>query len=168
MSRPSIDLALRLDHRDVVAHVDGRALLIEAIRDLGARSARIGCLTGDCGACTVLLDGQPVKSCLVLAAAADGREVVTLEGSASAIAETVRRAFIAKKGFQCGYCTSGMILVAIDLLEAFATPTEADIRSAISGNLCRCTGYDDIVSAIADAAEQLSAKAATRESPEIF
>lgn len=155
MSGSPIDVELRLDHHDVVARVDRRSLLIEAIRELGARSARIGCLTGDCGACTVLLDGRPIKSCLMLAVAADGREIVTLEGSASAIADAVRQAFIAEKGFQCGYCTSGMILIAIDLLEASADPAEADIRAAISGNLCRCTGYDAIVSAIAEAARQL-------------
>ena len=155
MSRPRTKLKFRLNSKDVLVCVDRRALLIETIRSLGAKSARMGCLTGDCGACTVLLDGKLRKPCLILSVSADGGDIVTLEGSDSVIAEQVRQSFVAKKGFQCGYCTSGMILIAIDLLRTKLDVTETEIRHAISGNLCRCTGYDDIVSAIAHAAHAL-------------
>ncbi|MCA6100543.1 (2Fe-2S)-binding protein [Bradyrhizobium australafricanum] len=147
-----------LNGKPVEAEIDSRALLIEAVRDCGARGARIGCLTGDCGACSIVLDGRLVKSCLVLAVSAEGSDIVTIEGSRHAIADELRDAFVACSGFQCGYCTSGMIMVAIDLLQANPSPTEADIRRAVSGNLCRCTGYEDIVRAIGQAAEALRNK----------
>ncbi|MDB5582705.1 MAG: 4-hydroxybenzoyl-CoA reductase subunit gamma [Bradyrhizobium sp.] len=138
--------------------IDTRSLLIEVVRDLGVTGARIGCLTGDCGACTVVLNGLLTKSCLVLAVSAVGANVTTIEGTSSSTAACLQEAFIVKNAFQCGYCTSGMILTAIDLLEKNRDPDEADIRHAISGNLCRCTGYDDIVGAIADSAKKLQAK----------
>jgi aerobic carbon-monoxide dehydrogenase small subunit len=146
-------LRIKLNGKAVEADIDPRALLIEVVRDCGARSARIGCLTGDCGACSLELDGRLAKSCLVLAVSAEGSEIVTLEGSRHPIAHELQDAFVACSGFQCGYCTSGMIMVAIDLLRSNPSPTEAEIRHAISGNLCRCTGYEDIVRAIARAAE---------------
>ena len=152
---PTERLRLRLNEQAVEVDIDQRALLVEAIRDLGAKGTRIGCLTGDCGACSVELDGRIAKSCLVLAASVDGSEIVTIEGSRDAIAEATREAFKAQRGFQCGYCTSGMIMVAVDFLRRNPNPTEAEIRLAISGNLCRCTGYEDIVKAIAGAAAQL-------------
>jgi len=130
--------------------IDPRLLLVQLVRDhLGLKGTRIGCLTGDCGACTLLLDGQVIKSCLTLAVSANDREVVTIEGSSL---EKLQRAFVAENGFQCGYCTSGMLLIAADLLQSSPLPSDEEIRAAISGNLCRCTGYDDIVAAIRRAA----------------
>jgi aerobic carbon-monoxide dehydrogenase small subunit len=156
-------LRMRLNGETVEAAIDPRALLIEAVRDCGAKGARIGCLTGDCGACSLELDGRLVKSCLVLAASVEGSEVVTIEGSRHDIARELQAAFVACNGFQCGYCTSGMIMVAIDLLRTNLSPTEAEIRHAISGNLCRCTGYQDIVRAIAQAADALHDKTKKKE-----
>ncbi|WP_179594814.1 (2Fe-2S)-binding protein [Cupriavidus plantarum] len=130
---------------------DPRRLLIELIRDEpDAKGARVGCLTGDCGACTVLLDGEVRKACLVLAASIDGNDVRTIEGL-DAI-EALQQAFVSHNAFQCGFCTSGMLVVAADLLARNPLPTKDEIRHAISGNLCRCTGYEPIVDAIHSAA----------------
>jgi carbon-monoxide dehydrogenase small subunit len=153
-----VSFEITVNGRSQAATIDPRSLLIEIIRDLGTTGARVGCLTGDCGACTVLLDDRLTKSCLVLAVSAAGANVTTIEGESSSTAVRLQEAFIANKAFQCGYCTSGMIMTAIDLLRKNPQPDEAEIRHAISGNLCRCTGYDDIVGAIADAAKKLSAK----------
>lgn len=155
-------LNLRLNGRSVDIDVDPCSLLVEVIRDLGAKGARVGCLTGDCGACSIELDGRLAKSCLVLAVSVDGSDVVTIEGSQDEIAASIREALKSYKGFQCGYCTAGMIMVAIDLLRRNPGPTEAEIRKAISGNLCRCTGYEDIVKAIAAAAAHLQSKMAEK------
>jgi carbon-monoxide dehydrogenase small subunit len=157
---------VRLNGKQVETEIDPRALLIEAVRDCGAKGARIGCLTGDCGACSLELNGRLVKSCLVLAVSAEGSDIVTIEGSRHAIAGELQTAFVACNGFQCGYCTSSMIMVAIDLLRANASPTEAEIRRAISGNLCRCTGYEDIVSAVDQAANALRNKPTERKEKE--
>jgi carbon-monoxide dehydrogenase small subunit len=155
-------LCVRLNGKTAEATIDPRALLIEAVRELGAKGARIGCLTGDCGACSIELDGRLVKSCLVLAVSAAGCEIVTIEGSQDAIARAIQEGFRTCGGFQCGFCTSGMIMVAIDLMRRNPDPTEADIRSAISGNLCRCTGYEDIVKSIDSAAKALREKSTKR------
>ena len=152
---PTERLRLQLNGQPVEIDIDQRVLLVEVIRDLGIKGTRVGCLTGDCGACTVKLDGRIAKSCLVLAVSVDGSEVVTIEGSRDAVGAATREAFKAHRGFQCGYCTSGMIMVAIELLRRNPNPTEADTRLAISGNLCRCTGYEDIVRAVAGAAAKL-------------
>jgi len=126
-------------------------LLVELIRDaLDVKGTRIGCLTGDCGACTVLIDGEVRKSCLVLAASISGNDVRTIEGIEGI--EALREAFIVENGFQCGFCTSGMIVAAADLLKNNPSPSRDEIRRAISGNLCRCTGYESIVEAIHRAA----------------
>jgi carbon-monoxide dehydrogenase small subunit len=140
-----IDVTLNGDRRSV--DVDSRLLLVELIRDvLDSMGTRVGCLTGDCGACTVLLDGAVTKSCLMLAAASNGREITTVEGLIDI--ERLQQAFISHNGFQCGYCTSGMIVVATDLLRHNPSPTRQEVRKTISGNLCRCTGYESIVEAI--------------------
>ena len=129
--------------------IDQRALLIEVVRDeLNCPGSRIGCLTGDCGACSVLIDGTIAKSCLVLAAACHQREIRTIEGIRSPLLSRIQAAFVQHKGFQCGYCTSGMILVAFDLLSTTPNATRDEIRNAISGNLCRCTGYEAIIDSI--------------------
>jgi carbon-monoxide dehydrogenase small subunit len=142
---------LTLNGETVSADVDPRMLLVEALRDVfGARGPKIGCLTGDCGACTVRVDGAIVKSCLRLAVSVDGAEVQTLEGLADEEGglTALQQAFWDAHAFQCGYCLSGMLFAAGDLLERTASPTDDEIREAISGNLCRCTGYDPIVAAI--------------------
>jgi aerobic-type carbon monoxide dehydrogenase small subunit (CoxS/CutS family) len=135
--------------------IDSRSLLVDAVRTLGATGARVGCRTGDCGACTIMVDGRLTKSCLVLAASATGSSVVTIEGSTDPVTVTLQQAFIDHKGFQCGFCTSGMILTAAQALREAPDLTDTDIRRAISGNLCRCTGYDDIVRAVRAAADRL-------------
>ena len=118
----------------------------------------IGCLTGDCGACTVERDGKITKSCLVLAASAEGSEITTIEGlSENGELSTIQQAFWDEYGFQCGFCLPGMLFAAKDLLEQNASPTEAEIRHAINGNLCRCTGYDTIVKSIAVADARITA-----------
>jgi aerobic-type carbon monoxide dehydrogenase small subunit (CoxS/CutS family) len=143
-------LTLMLNGEPRAGEVDPRMLLVEALRDtFGARGPKIGCLTGDCGACTVRVDGAIVKSCLKLAVAADGAEVTTLEGLAEGGELTeLQQAFWNAHAFQCGYCLSGMLFSAADLLERTQSPTDDEIREAISGNLCRCTGYDPIVAAV--------------------
>jgi len=148
-------LSFKLNGEERVCETDSRSLLVETIRELDATGTRVGCLTGDCGACTIIMDDAPVKSCLVLAVAADGARLTTIEGTSGDVAEAVKRAFVTRNGFQCGYCTSGMVIVAVDFLRTNRAPSEADIREAIAGNLCRCTGYDDIVAAIGDAARAL-------------
>ncbi len=119
-----------------------------------------GCGTGDCGACTVLLDGKPVTSCLVLAVSAQGKEITTVEGLAKdGVLHPIQRAFVERGGLQCGFCTPGMLLSAKALLDENPHPTREEIRFALAGNLCRCTGYDKIVEAVERAAELLEAEA---------
>ena len=130
--------------------VEGRTLLVQALRDgLGLTGAHIGCDTSQCGACTVLLEGRAVKSCTVLAQQADGREITTIEGLArDGEMHPLQRAFVEHHGLQCGFCTPGVILTAADLLSRDSSPSENDIRHALRGNLCRCTGYQGIVESI--------------------
>jgi carbon-monoxide dehydrogenase small subunit len=129
---------------------EGRTLLVHALRDgLGLTGAHIGCDTSQCGACTVLLDGRAVKSCSVLAQQADGREVTTIEGLApDGELHPLQRAFVEHHGLQCGFCTPGVILTAADLLSRGGSPSDDEIRHALRGNLCRCTGYQGIVESI--------------------
>ncbi|HXA30430.1 MAG TPA: (2Fe-2S)-binding protein [Candidatus Angelobacter sp.] len=136
------------------AEAEPRTLLVDFIRTtLGLTGTHIGCDTSSCGACTVLLDGRPVKSCTLLAAQADGHNVTTVEGLADgAILHPVQEAFHTEHGLQCGFCTPGMMLVGAALLERNPAPSEEEIRWAISGNICRCTGYMNIVKAIRRAA----------------
>ena len=130
--------------------VEGRTLLVHALRDeLGLTGAHVGCDTSQCGACTVLLDGRAVKSCTMLALQADGREVTTIEGLAEdGELHPLQQAFVDHHGLQCGFCTPGVILTAADLLSRNASPTDEEIRHALRGNLCRCTGYQGIVESI--------------------
>jgi carbon-monoxide dehydrogenase small subunit len=130
--------------------IEGRTLLVHALRDgLRLTGAHIGCDTSQCGACTVLLDGRAVKSCSVLAAQADGREVTTIEGLAhDGELHPIQRAFVEHHGLQCGFCTPGVILTAADLLSRGGTPSDEEIRRSLRGNLCRCTGYQGIVESI--------------------
>lgn len=133
--------------------------LLDLLRNvLNLTGTKWGCLTGDCGACTVLLDGEPVVSCLQLAGQVQGREVTTIEGLATPGGlDDVQAAFVAKGAAQCGFCTPGVIMSIEALLSANPAPTEADVREAIAGNLCRCTGYNKIIDAALEAAESRAA-----------
>jgi aerobic-type carbon monoxide dehydrogenase small subunit (CoxS/CutS family) len=136
--------------------VQPRLLLVHYLREVcGLRATNVGCDTTSCGACTVLLDGRSVKSCTVLAAQADEREVVTVEGLADGPDDMhpVQRAFHAEHALQCGFCTPGMVMATVSLLAENPSPTEDQIRSALEGNLCRCTGYHNIVRAVLLASE---------------
>jgi len=135
--------------------VEARTLLVHYLRDqLGLTGTNIGCDTSQCGACTVLIDGVAVKSCTVLAAQADGSNVTTIEGLAqNGQLHAMQNAFWEKHGLQCGFCTPGMIMTGVDLLNRNPNPTEEEIRHGLEGNLCRCTGYQNIVAAIKHAAE---------------
>ncbi len=136
--------------------VDTRAVLAEVLRDeLRLTGTHIGCGTGSCGACTVLLDGQTVKSCCVLAADAGDSEVITIEGVGVGQLHPLQEAFIEHHGLQCGYCTPGMVLSALQLLRENDAPSEDEIRRGIAGNLCRCTGYHRIVEAVGAAAKEM-------------
>ena len=135
--------------------VEPRLLLVHYLRDvLGLTGTHVGCDTSNCGACTVHLDGDAVKSCTVLAAQADGAEVTTIEGLASeGTLHPVQEGFWEHHGLQCGYCTPGMIMAGADLLAKNPDPTEDEVREALAGNLCRCTGYHNIVKAVMSAAK---------------
>ena len=136
--------------------VEPRQLLVHFLRDtLGLTGTHVGCDTSNCGACTVHLDGDAVKSCTVLTVQADGAEVTTIEGMGSeGDLHPMQEAFWANHGLQCGYCTPGMIMAGADLIAKNPKPTEAEVREALAGNLCRCTGYHNIVKAVLSAAGQ--------------
>ena len=148
-------VAIGVNGTRVEAEVEDRLLLAYFVREVaGLTATNIGCDTTSCGACTVLLDGESVKSCTVLAAQADGREVTTCEGLAGADGQwhAVQRAFHAEHGLQCGFCTPGMVMAAVSLLAENPDPTEGQVRAGLEGNLCRCTGYHNIVRAVLAAA----------------
>jgi len=132
------------------AEVEPRTLLVHLLREhLNLTGTHVGCDTSNCGACTVWLDGEAVKSCTLLAVQADGREVTTIEGiSENGELHPMQRAFHEHHALQCGYCTPGMVMTAIKLLEANPAPTDEEIRHGLEGNLCRCTGYENIVAAV--------------------
>ena len=140
------------------ADVEPRTLLVYFLREtLGLTGTNVGCDTSSCGSCTVLLDGESVKSCTLLAAQADGRAVTTIEGMATnGTMHPLQDAFHRNHGLQCGYCTPGMIMAAASFLKENPSPTEAEVREALEGNLCRCTGYQNIVISILDAAGRMS------------
>jgi aerobic carbon-monoxide dehydrogenase small subunit len=144
------------------AEVEPRLLLVHYLRDtLGLTGTHIGCDTSNCGACTVLIDGEAVKSCTVLAAQADGAEVKTIEGMAegsNGAMHPLQEAFWEHHGLQCGYCTPGMIMTAADLLARNPNPTEEEVRHGLEGNLCRCTGYHNIVKSVMSAAEKMGSR----------
>lgn len=136
--------------------VEPRLLLVHYLRDVvGLTGTNVGCDTSSCGACTVLLDGESVKSCTVLAVQADGRSVTTIEGLANGDElHPVQQAFREEHGLQCGFCTPGMVMAAVSLLCEMPEPTEEDVRHGLEGNLCRCTGYHNIVRAVLRAAKE--------------
>jgi aerobic carbon-monoxide dehydrogenase small subunit len=152
-----VKVELTVNGKEITADVEDRLLLVHFLRDVADLTAtNIGCETTSCGACTVLLDGESVKSCTVLAAQADGRCVTTLEGLASDAGEMhpVQKAFHEEHGLQCGYCTPGMVMAIVSLLKENPSPTEAEVRAGLEGNICRCTGYHNIVKAALAAASE--------------
>ena len=156
-----VRISLKINGRSHTAEVEPRLLLVHYLRDvLGLTGTHIGCETSLCGACTVLLDGRAVKSCTLLAVQADGAQITTIEGLAKdGQLHPVQQGFWDEHGLQCGYCTPGMILAACELLGHTLEPSEAQIRRAIAGNLCRCTGYQHIVAAVQNAARRMRSPA---------
>ena len=151
-------VSLEVNGRSVSADVDERTLLVDLLRrNLRLTGTHVGCDTSQCGACVVHVDGRAIKSCTMLAAQADGASITTIEGLAPAGGglHPVQAAFRAHHGLQCGFCTPGMIMTAVELLRANPNPTEAEIRDGLEGNICRCTGYHNIVKAVAAAAEAM-------------
>jgi len=154
-----VKVTVTVNGGQVAAEVPDRTLLVHFLRDVaGLTATNVGCDTSSCGACTVLLDGRSVKSCTLLAAQADGSAVVTLEGLANGSGELhpVQQAFRAEHGLQCGFCTPGMVMAAVSLLEENPDPSEAEVRTALEGNLCRCTGYHNIVQAVLAGSAQMA------------
>ena len=149
-----MNLTLTVNGEKRTVDVEDRTLLVHLLRDsLGLTATNIGCDTTSCGACTVLLDGESVKSCTMLAASAADRDVTTLEGLAEGDQwHAMQQAFRDKHGLQCGFCTPGMVMASVALLKDNPSPTEEDVRRGLEGNLCRCTGYHNIVRAVLDAA----------------
>jgi len=150
-------IKFKLNGGDTEAEVDSRLLLVHLLRDvLRLTGTHIGCDTSHCGACSVIMDGQAVKSCTLFAVQADGREVTTVEGlEQNGTLHPVQEGFFQEHGLQCGFCTPGMIMTSVAFLKENPKPTEAEIRTAISGNLCRCTGYVNIVKSVQYAAEKM-------------
>lgn len=141
--------------------VDLRDTLLDVLRDrLGLTGAKRGCDLGACGACTVLLDGRPVNACLMFAVDAEGHDILTIEGLSHHALHPLQRALVKHGAVQCGFCTPGMVLTAKAFLDGAVQPVSGDIREAISGNLCRCSGYQKVVDAILDAAEQMHSEVA--------
>ena len=158
MSQP---IEFTLNGKPMSVDAPAHRLLLDLLRDeIGATGTKEGCGTGDCGACTVYLNGKPVNSCLVLTGELSGADVVTIEGLKEGDAyHPIQAAFIEDGGAQCGYCTPGMLMMAASFLDENPNPTDDDIRFALSGNLCRCTGYVKIVEAVQDAAAELRRRA---------
>ena len=150
----SVSLSLTVNGKAVTADVDPRTLLVDFIRtNLALTGTHVGCDTGQCGACTVLVDGNAVKACTILAAQANSSKITTIEGLATnGELHPMQAAFKECHGLQCGFCTPGMVLSAIDLVQRHPNPDEATIRAELEGNLCRCTGYHNIVKAVAQGA----------------
>jgi carbon-monoxide dehydrogenase small subunit len=154
---PVTQINVRVDGTRYVDDVEPRTLLVHYLREqLGKVGTVVGCDTSNCGACTVHLDGEAVKSCTVLAVQADGSEVTTIEGIAqNGTLHPMQKAFHEQHGLQCGFCTPGMIMASIDLVNDNPNPTDDEVREGIEGNLCRCTGYQNIVRAVQQAAAEM-------------
>jgi aerobic carbon-monoxide dehydrogenase small subunit len=164
---PTLPITVTVNGRAYELELEPRKLLADVLRqDLGLTGLNIGCAHGVCGSCTILLDGETVRSCTLFGVQADGAEITTIEGVAPSFEELhpVQEAFWAQQGLQCGYCTPGMVLRTIELLRENPDPTREQAREAIASNLCRCTGYQFIVDAVIDAAARLRAAAPQEES----
>ena len=149
-------VSMKVDGVQYEDEVEPRLLLTHHLRDgLGRVGTPIGCDTSNCGSCTISIDGESVKSCSVLAVQADGTEITTIQGLANGEWHPVQKAFQQHHGLQCGYCTPGMIMASVDLLKRNPSPTEDEVRHGIKGNLCRCTGYQNIVKAVMSAASDM-------------
>jgi carbon-monoxide dehydrogenase small subunit len=161
----SQEISLTVNGTEHELSVEPRTLLIHVLRDeLGYTGPNVGCESSMCGACTVHLEGEAVKSCTMLAVQADGREVTTVEGLADdGEFHPIQEGFQEEHGLQCGYCTPGMMMTATELLDRNPDPTEAEIREALEGNLCRCTGYQNIVRAVENAAEKMQEQPAVAD-----
>jgi len=152
----TVHVSVTVDGTKYDREVEPRRLLVHFLRDdLGRTGTPIGCDTSNCGACIVLLGGRSVKSCAMLAVQADGAEITTVQGLANGEWHPIQKAFHSEHGLQCGYCTPGMMLAAVDLLKDNPDPTDAEVRDGLEGNLCRCTGYVNIVRAVQAAAAEL-------------
>lgn len=164
------EITVTLNGAQHTVEVEPRLLLVHLIREvLNETGTHIGCDTSNCGACTILMNGRSIKSCTVLAVQANGKELVTIEGLAQdGNLHPLQEGFHEKHGLQCGFCTPGMIMRSVELLEKNPNPTEEEIRWGISGNLCRCTGYNNIVSAIQYAAAKLRGEDVPDEEPHIL
>jgi carbon-monoxide dehydrogenase small subunit len=158
------NINIKVNGTERKAQVESRLLLVHFLREnLSMTGTHIGCDTTHCGACTLLLDGQPVKSCTVLAVQADGREVMTVEGlETGGQLHPIQNGFWQEHGLQCGYCTPGMLMTGYALLQHNTEPSELEIRQAISGNLCRCTGYVNIIKSVQHAAAKMHADQTTQ------
>jgi carbon-monoxide dehydrogenase small subunit len=156
-----MQVTMRVNGETVTREIEPRLLLVHFLRDdLRLTGTHWGCDTSNCGVCVVLLDGVPVKSCTVLAAMADGHDVGTVEGlEQDGELDPVQQGFMSQHGLQCGFCTPGFLMTSYELLQANPAPSAEEVREAISGNLCRCTGYQNIVRAVQSAAGKLSAQA---------
>ena len=154
MASTTVKVSITVNGATTSGEVEARTLLVHYIREhLGLTGTNVGCDTSSCGACTVHLDGEAVKSCTILAAQADGGSVTTIEGLAKGgEMHPMQKAFMENHGLQCGYCTPGMVMAAISLLKENPKPTEEDVRLGLEGNLCRCTGYHNIVKSVLAAA----------------
>ena len=161
MGERPLDVSIRVNGEDVRERVEARKTLVDFLRDdLGLTGSHIGCEHGVCGACTVLVDGRTARSCLMFAVQANGCAVTTVEGLApDGQLSVLQQAFIDNHGLQCGFCTPGMLMTLTELLREVPEPSEQEVREALTGNLCRCTGYAGIVAAALDAAQRLCAAA---------
>jgi len=144
-----MNLTTKVNGEDWTLEVAPADTLLDVLRErIGTKSPKIGCERGDCGSCTILMDGRTVRSCLVLAVEADGHEITTVEGISYDGISELQTLFLEKNSFQCGFCTPGIVLSATELLEHNPNPTRHDVQEALAGNLCRCTGYEPIIDAV--------------------
>ncbi len=152
-------ITIKLNHETRTVEVEPNDILLDVLREkLGIKSPKIGCERGDCGACTVLLDGKSVRSCLILAIETDGHEIMTVEGLSQAGLTALQQSLLNHDAFQCGFCAPGIVLAATELLARNPRPSRTEVKEAIAGNLCRCTGYESIVEAIAAVPEKSANK----------
>jgi carbon-monoxide dehydrogenase small subunit len=149
-----MELAMKVNGEDWELHVAPADVLLDVLREnVGTKSPKIGCERGDCGSCTVLMDGRSVRSCLILAVEAEGHDITTVEGISFDGLSPLQDVFLSSNAFQCGFCAPGIVLSATELLEQNPAPTRHDVQEALAGNLCRCTGYEPIIEAVLEAAK---------------